>query len=896
MKRFLLVALVVLGSYGVQAEEPNAHYDVEFKAEVDGTAQKYVEIIPKGWTKEKSCDVLIVLHGHGSDRWQYVRDERGECKAARDFAAKHGMILVSPDYRATTSWMGPKAEADVVQIIGDLRKKYQINKVYLAGGSMGGTSALIFTALHPDLIAGVSSQNGTANMLEYKAFQEAIAVSYGGDKERSRPEYVKRSPELVPEKFKMPVACTVGGKDKIVPPDSVRRLFERMQELKKKDVLLLDRPDGGHATNYDDTMTALEFVREHSRDADDIGRDLRNLGERIRELRAASKHDDLVADAEVFHKGVFWALRYDTKLEPADAALIKKSLARGLERVEAISAGRTTWTAQTGKLVRGYVSAVDGSVQPFGLVIPAGYDPKKPTRLDVVLHGSTKPVGLSELRFMSRFDGGDGPAKNAPDANFIELHPLGRVENCYRWAGETDVFEAIEAVCRQYTIDRRRIVLRGMSMGASGTWHLGLKHPDRFVALGPYCGYVDTREFSRTPLPNFIKVGELPPHQEKTLHMLDSVDWAANAGAVPSIACMGEKDVFFQAHVLMGKAMEKEGHTMVNLISPGTGHVIDPKTHTEQMSRIAAFAEKGLDPDPKHVRFVTWTLKYDRCHWVRVLGLAEHYARAEIDATVAEDGTVEIKEPKNVTRFALAPPVLQGANPRLRVGGVAVSLPKRVKDRAFCPVIARQDGKWMYEGERDTIVLTGKRPGAQGPIDDAFTKPFLCVRGTGKPWNPAVQAWADANLKRFAYEWHRYFRGELPVKDDSAVTADDIQNHNLILFGDPGSNSLLAKVLPKLPITWNKQELVFGGKTYAASDHIPVMIQPNPLAPGRYVVLNSGHTFHEKELASLNYLLFPRLGDWAILKVGPKSPMNPSDSLEETVLRAGFFNEQWLLP
>ena len=52
-----------------------------------------------------------------------------------------------------------------------------------------------------------------------------------------------------------------------------------------------------------------------------------------------------------------------------------------------------------------------------------------------------------------------------------------------------------------------------------------------------------------------------------------------------------------------------------------------------------------------------------------------------------------------------------------------------------------------------------------------------------------------------------------------------------------------------------------------AADHALVLIQPNPLAAGRYVVLNSGHTFHEKELATLNYLLFPRLGDWAVVKV-----------------------------
>ena len=635
-------------------------------------------------------------------------------------------------------------------------------------------------------------------------------------------------------------------------------------------------------------------------DAQQIDRDLSALSDSLRALRqkpATSEREDLIADAEVFHKGVVWALRYEPKLEPADVALIRKSLARGTERAAALAAGRSPWADRKGKLVRGYVSAVDGSVQPFGLIVPAGFDPTKPARLDVVLHGSTKPVGLSEVRFLNRFDEGDGPAKTAPDANFLELHPLGRVENCYRWAGETDVFEAIEAVCRQYPIDRGRIVLRGMSMGASGTWHLGLKHPDRFVALGPYCGYVDTHEFSNTPLPNFVKVGELPAHQEKTLHMLDSIDYAANAGVDPAVACMGEKDVFFQAHVLMGKAMDREGLTMVNLIAPGTGHVIDPKTHAEQMKRIAEFADKGLDRGPKRIRFVTWTLKYNECHWLRVLGLGEHYARAELYASVAGDGTVEVREPKNITRFALLPPVLQEANPKLRVGGVGVALPARAKGAAaFQPVIGQKDGKWTYLDTLGTVPLEGKRPGLQGPIDDAFTGPFLCVRGTGKPWNATVQAWADANLKRFAYEWKRYFRGELPVKDDTAVTDADIRRCNLILFGDPGSNALIARVLPKLPLTWTEKELAFGKTQYPAADHAPVMIQPNPLAAGRYVVLNSGHTFHEKELASLNYLLFPRLGDWAVLKVGPKAPANPSDPLDEQVIRAGFFDERWLLP
>jgi dienelactone hydrolase len=623
-----------------------------------------------------------------------------------------------------------------------------------------------------------------------------------------------------------------------------------------------------------------------------IERGFQELDGRLTKLRARTSADDL-ADAAVYARGVAWALRYDEALTPADVALLKKSLERGNERAAALEAGKRPWTRKKGKVVRAFVSAVDGSVQPYGVIVPAGYDPAKPIRLDVVLHGSSRPVGMSELRFLSRFDEGDGDDAGAPEQGYIELHPLGRVENGYRWAGETDVFEAIGAACRDYRIDRDRIVLRGMSMGASGTWHLGLKHPDRFVALGPYCGYVDTHHFSQTPLSNFVKVGELPPYQEKALHMLDSIDYAANAGVVPTVACMGEKDVFFQAHVLMGRAMEREGLTMVNLISPGTGHVIDPATHKEQMRRLAEYAAKGTDRAPRHVRFVTWTLKYNTCHWLRVLGLEEHYARAELEANVADDGSVDVKEPRNVTAFSVRPPLPPKEGARLRVGGRDLGPLPRGEGRPGELIVRRRGDRW--ELATGPVVLDGKRPGVQGPIDDAFTSPFLCVRGTGKPWNPAVQAWSEASLKRFAYEWRRYFRGELPVKDDTALTKEDVRRCNLILFGDPGSNLWIKKVLPLLPLAWKPGEVSLGHGRYPAADHAPVLIQPNPLAEGRYVVLNSGHTFHEKELASLNYLLFPRLGDWAVLKVGDKVPQDPSGPLEESVVRAGFFDERWQL-
>jgi len=612
---------------------------------------------------------------------------------------------------------------------------------------------------------------------------------------------------------------------------------------------------------------------------DDVARDLGELQVKLGSLRT----DDLWVDGDIFAKGVAWALRYESNLPPADLAVLRKALGRGRERAVALASGSHPWSAKKGKLVRGYRSAVDGSTQPFGLVIPAGYDPARPIRLDVVLHGSSRPQGLSELRFMARFDEGDEGGRSAPEVNWIELHPLGRVENCYRYSGETDVFEAIEAVCRRYTIDRDRIVLRGMSMGASGTWHLGLKHPDRFVALGPWCGYVDTHHFSETPGMNFLKVGPLPECQEKMLHLLDSVDYAANAGMVPAIACMGDKDPFFQAHVLMAEAMKREGLECVNLIAPNTAHAFEAATQKEQLRRIGECAARGLDPSPGHLRFVTWTLKYARCHWIELQGLGEHYVRAEIEADAPDDRVV-VRTAKNITRFALRRRVRA-----LRIEGEDVRLPSPVPEPL---VVARIGQKW------ETVEGTpagGKVPGLQGPVDDAFTSPFLCVRGTGTPWNPAVGAWAEATLRRFAYEWNRYFRGDLPVKDDTAVTGEDLRSCHLILFGDPGSNAWIRKALPSLPIGWTKDELRVAHATYPSASHAPALICPNPLpgAPGRYLVLNSGHTFHERELARLNYLLFPRIGDWAVVKAGGGIPATPSDPLDEDFLASGFFDEGW---
>ena len=44
-----------------------------------------------------------------------------------------------------------------------------------------------------------------------------------------------------------------------MPPQSVLRLVEKLQQAKRK-VLSIHRENGGHSTTYEDTCAAMEFV------------------------------------------------------------------------------------------------------------------------------------------------------------------------------------------------------------------------------------------------------------------------------------------------------------------------------------------------------------------------------------------------------------------------------------------------------------------------------------------------------------------------------------------------------------------------------------------------------------------------------------------------------------
>jgi dienelactone hydrolase len=625
-----------------------------------------------------------------------------------------------------------------------------------------------------------------------------------------------------------------------------------------------------------------------------ISKQTAELGKAIRALRKRGLPEPLLADLEVYLEAAARIVRHNEFFQRDSGKWTVEALQRGLERTEQAAQQKFTWLKETaGKtVVRGYRSRIDGSVQPFAITYPKDYGDSKRWRVDVVLHG--RDSSLTEVKFLHTH--GDKPVP--ADLPGVILHIYGRGNNAYRWAGEADVFEAVDAFLateqllrRDKFLDPARWVLRGFSMGGAGTWHIGLHRPSAFCVLGPGAGFTTTHGYvGKLP-------AQLPAWQEKCLRIYDAVDYAENVFNVPVVAYAGAEDKQLQAARNIEARLKplKLPVKLEVLVAPGLEHKFPPEWQKKAEEAYAPFIEKGREEYPPRVRFVTYTLKYPSSDWVRILALNRHYERALVDAERIEDGFKVKTENVRVLRLTTPKGVLHDLTVLID-GDKVTARPWGPQLGAHAIYLQRKDGHWQSVlPERlitDRARLPQKGPGLQGPIDDAFTEAFVCVRGTGKPWHEATDRYAEANLRRFRDEWAKYFRGDVLVKDDTEITSEDLSNRHLILFGDPSSNSLIGQVLDALPLQWTKDTITLGGKKYPAASHVPVLIYPSPLNPTRYVVLNSGHTFHAADFEGTNALLYPRLGDYAVLRLaGPER-----DPLGVEVATAGLFDEYWQIP
>jgi predicted esterase len=596
-------------------------------------------------------------------------------------------------------------------------------------------------------------------------------------------------------------------------------------------------------------------------------------------VTAAEKYqsDPLFADVACLLKAVDFAIRHAEFYGAADVKKATAIMDLAQSRIDELTAGTKSWTTARGLVVRGYSSSIDGSPQPYGLVIPEDLDLAVENRLYVWLHGRGDKT--TDLHFIDQRMKSKGQV--AP-ANAIVVHPFGRQCIGFKSAGEIDVLEVVDHVASQYGIDRSRVVLMGFSMGGAGAWHLGAHYADQWVAMSPGAGFAETALYNR------LKQADYPAWYERTLWTnYDVPNYTRNLFNLPVVAYSGEVDKQIQAARVMEGAFREHGRELTHLIGPGMGHKYHPDVLKEILNRMQIAAEKGLDPSPRQVSLQTRTLRYSKVHWLQATKLKSHWQDSRADGQVIDDSTIRITT-QNVTALAISfwDKIPQDA--KILIDDQTLALSK-VSGAARVELIF--EGEWAVANSPQQGLV--KRPGVQGPMDDVFLTPFLVVTPSRSDDNAAVQDWLTFEIEHLKRRWPALFRGELPIKSADAVTAEDLSTKSLVLWGTPESNEIMRRAMTSgeshsVPLKWKGSQIELDGRSYSGDHLVPAMVYPSPWSSDRYVLINSGPTFREGHDRT-NSLQNPKLPDWAVFDI--RTP--PSQTAAAGVVDAGFFDESW---
>jgi predicted esterase len=157
-----------------------------YRSDVDRQLLPYRLFIPDSYDGRKPVPLVVALHGMGGDENSMFDSYGGTLKRE---AARVGFAVVCPKGRDTASMYRGAAEQDVMDVLAEVRRDYQIDdkRIYLMGHSMGGFGTWSVAMAHPDLFAALGPISGggdPANMAKISRIPEYVVH---GDDDRTVP-------------------------------------------------------------------------------------------------------------------------------------------------------------------------------------------------------------------------------------------------------------------------------------------------------------------------------------------------------------------------------------------------------------------------------------------------------------------------------------------------------------------------------------------------------------------------------------------------------------------------------------------------------------------------------------------------------------------------------------
>jgi predicted esterase len=570
----------------------------------------------------------------------------------------------------------------------------------------------------------------------------------------------------------------------------------------------------------------------------------------------------------------------------------------------ALDHGIDPYERRTGPVRRAYASPADGELHEFGLYVPAGYTPgtKRRWPLVVALHGMNGRA-MAMLRW---FFGGDAKGKEQdwedrhwntdgastvgsarstldteelPALDAFVVAPGGHGNAMYRDLGEDDVMRVLDWATRTYPIDLDRVTITGPSMGGIGTAAIAFRHPDRFAAAAPLCGYHSY--FVRRD----VQGRAMRPWERLLAEERSNVEWAANGENLPLWIVHGTKDLPEANSGVLIDRYEQLGYS-VKHDHPDLGHNVWQTTYEGLKGATWLIGHKRV-AHPRHLRFRTLRLRDGDDAWAHVVELATADGWGELEGDLTSRTSVTLKT-TGIAALRLdrdASLLDPAARTTVTIDGA------RVAFEASEPIDLHREGATWTKGQphHDGVYKHGE---VTGPIRDAFHAPLLFVYGADDPG----QTRANEEVAR-AWAQIRYGTTvKYPVISDAEFFArgEPLANdHALFLVGNARSNRVVRALEPELPIAIDGDAVTIGGKRITGNQLGAAFVRPNPKRADRYVVVVEG----VDALGTWRSLSLPDLIPDFVVWDDQVAPSRGQVLLGAGMLRAaGFFTNDWALP
>ena len=488
-----------------------------------------------------------------------------------------------------------------------------------------------------------------------------------------------------------------------------------------------------------------------------------------------------------------------------------------------------------------YASRLDRQLQP--LPVCTTDDSKQPKALILDLSPGAIANLDSSVRACERY------ARLAKEEGVecVVAKPCGRGPgSVYQGPGEVDVFEAIEALCGVFEIDRERISVMGGSMGGAATWYIASHYPDQFAAAAPFCGYCDYRLWTKPG--GYIM--RMFPWEEYSWQSRGAAFRAENLSNMGIWITHGEWDIGIGGGVpvqhsrSMSQALGQLGirHEYVEVPKCGHGCMSDDSLRPV----LAWLPKQRRKENPNHIRLVVHSLRHNRSHWLAVEQLEQYGAPGRAEAKFQRGSKLTLKT-ENVRRLTLGPSagrkavqlVLDGQTfPRVSISRKSVTFGKK-------------DGQWQRDAA-SSVTPGEKRHGASGPASDLFFEPLRMVKGTHGcdhenfliNWMagglPGTFKQRNGGVHRGIFDGESYY--DIPLVNDTKLSDEELENCNLSLLGTFKSNKVLSRFKGELPLGFGKGRIEVGGKTYRGENLGVSACFPSPANPERLLLVTGGVT------------------------------------------------------